>query len=176
MRQFASTKNLLEKWFIGWCESKGFRLLKQIDVGAILDLAAEPPAGVSGLLERAKQQGFVTAAQILQVQPAPEMHIEEVDGVRPLWEAAMMCAGRHLGRDVVESWLREAEPLSLRDGVLTLGAPNGTARDWIDKKYGTSPWGILGGVIIGIVGGLYNLVRESLAAIREAKDDDAKSQ
>ena len=35
MRQFASTKNLLEKWFIGWCESKGFRLLKQIDVGAI---------------------------------------------------------------------------------------------------------------------------------------------
>src|SRR5207244_3089037 len=31
-----------------------------------------------------------------------------------------------------------AEPLSLRDGVLTLGAPNGTARDWIDKKYGST--------------------------------------
>jgi site-specific recombinase XerD len=28
-------KNLLEKRFIGWCESKGLRLLKQIDVGAI---------------------------------------------------------------------------------------------------------------------------------------------
>lgn len=43
---------------------------------------------------------------------------------------------------------------------------------WIDSKFGTSPWGILGGVVIGIVGGLYNLVRESLAAIREAKSDD----
>ncbi len=28
-------KNLLERRFVGWCESKGFRLLKQIDVGAI---------------------------------------------------------------------------------------------------------------------------------------------
>ena len=43
---------------------------------------------------------------------------------------------------------------------------------WVDGKFGTSPWGILGGVFIGIVGGLYNLVRESLAAIREAKSDD----
>ena len=43
---------------------------------------------------------------------------------------------------------------------------------WIDGRYGTTPWGILVGVVIGIVGGLYNLVRESLAAAREAKDDD----
>jgi F0F1-type ATP synthase assembly protein I len=47
---------------------------------------------------------------------------------------------------------------------------------WIDGKFGTTPWGMLGGVTIGIVGGLYNLVKESLAAIREAKeDDDAQS-
>ena len=47
---------------------------------------------------------------------------------------------------------------------------------WIDGKFGTTPWGILGGVTIGIVGGLYNLVKESLAAVREAKeDDDAQS-
>ena len=45
---------------------------------------------------------------------------------------------------------------------------------WIDRKFGTSPWGILGGVTIGIVGGLYNLIRESMAAIRQAEDDDAK--
>jgi ATP synthase protein I len=44
---------------------------------------------------------------------------------------------------------------------------------WIDRKFGTSPWGILGGVVIGIVGGLYNMIRESLAAIREAGRDDA---
>ena len=43
---------------------------------------------------------------------------------------------------------------------------------WIDGKFGTSPWGILGGVGIGLVGGLYNLVRESLAAVREAQLDD----
>jgi len=46
---------------------------------------------------------------------------------------------------------------------------------WIDKKFGTGPWGMLGGVVIGIVGGLYNLVRESLDAVREARDDDAAS-
>jgi F0F1-type ATP synthase assembly protein I len=46
---------------------------------------------------------------------------------------------------------------------------------WIDGKFGTSPWGILGGVTIGIVGGLYNLIRESMAAIRDAqKDDDVR--
>lgn len=44
---------------------------------------------------------------------------------------------------------------------------------WIDGKFGTSPWGILAGVVIGIVGGLFNLVRESLTASREAQLDDA---
>ena len=43
---------------------------------------------------------------------------------------------------------------------------------WIDGKFGTSPWGILGGVTIGIVGGLYNLIKESMAAIRDAQSDD----
>ena len=58
--------------------------------------------------------------------------------VHTLLEPHPFDSGRRLGGDVVESWLREAEPLSLRDGVLTLGAPNGTARDWIDKKYGAA--------------------------------------
>jgi len=43
---------------------------------------------------------------------------------------------------------------------------------WIDGRFGTAPWGMLGGVVIGLVGGLYNLVRESLAAVREAKTED----
>ena len=43
---------------------------------------------------------------------------------------------------------------------------------WIDGRFGTAPWGMLGGVVIGLVGGLYNLVRESLAALREAKTED----
>jgi F0F1-type ATP synthase assembly protein I len=46
---------------------------------------------------------------------------------------------------------------------------------WIDRRFGTSPWGIIGGLVIGIVGGLYNLVRQSLDAIREARTEDAKA-
>ena len=45
---------------------------------------------------------------------------------------------------------------------------------WVDSKFGTKPWGLLVGVAIGIVGGLYNLIRESLAAVHEAEDEDAK--
>ena len=43
---------------------------------------------------------------------------------------------------------------------------------WIDRRWGTAPWGFLAGVFIGIVGGLYNLVRESLQAAREAGQED----
>jgi len=61
-------------------------------------------------------------------------------------------------------------------GVELAGATAGLALlgYWIDGKFGTAPWGMLGGVIIGIVGGLYNLVKQSLEALREAKDDDAR--
>ena len=43
---------------------------------------------------------------------------------------------------------------------------------WVDRRFATQPWGLLGGVVLGLVGGLYNLVRESLEASREAKADD----
>jgi F0F1-type ATP synthase assembly protein I len=43
---------------------------------------------------------------------------------------------------------------------------------WIDRRFETQPWGILGGVVLGLVGGLYNLVRESLDAVREGKTED----
>jgi ATP synthase protein I len=47
---------------------------------------------------------------------------------------------------------------------------------WIDSKFGTSPWGILICVVIGIVGGLYNLVKEAMAAASQAREDDARDE
>ena len=47
---------------------------------------------------------------------------------------------------------------------------------WIDGRFGTRPWGMIVGVVIGLVGGLYNLVKESLEAVREAKADDESAR
>ena len=44
---------------------------------------------------------------------------------------------------------------------------------WIDRHYGSQPWGLLIGLVLGFVGGLYNLVKESLQATREAAQEDA---
>ena len=44
---------------------------------------------------------------------------------------------------------------------------------WIDRRYGSQPWGLLIGVVLGMVGGFYNLIRQALLAAREAQVDDA---
>ena len=46
---------------------------------------------------------------------------------------------------------------------------------WIDRRYGTAPWGLVVGLILGMAGGLYNLVRESLKAVRDAGREDAEA-
>jgi ATP synthase protein I len=38
---------------------------------------------------------------------------------------------------------------------------------WIDRHYGTGPWGLLIGAGLGLVGGMYNMIREALAGVRE---------
>lgn len=37
-----------------------------------------------------------------------------------------------------------------------------------DRHFGTNPWGVLTGAILGLVGGMYNVIRQALAATREA--------
>ncbi len=39
---------------------------------------------------------------------------------------------------------------------------------WIDRHYDSRPWGVLIGAFLGLTGGMYNLIRESLAAFRES--------
>jgi F0F1-type ATP synthase assembly protein I len=38
---------------------------------------------------------------------------------------------------------------------------------WWDHHFGTSPWGIVGWGAVGLVGGMYNLIRQSLLAFKE---------
>ncbi|HNQ22887.1 MAG TPA: AtpZ/AtpI family protein [Phycisphaerae bacterium] len=41
---------------------------------------------------------------------------------------------------------------------------------WIDRHYGCGPWGVVIGVALGLIGGMYNLVRQALVASREADE------
>ena len=71
------------------------------------------------------------------------------------------------------SWVRHAGI-----GLELAGAVAGFALIgyWIDSRYGTSPWGLVVGVGLGLVGGLYNFVKQSLQATREAQEDDARGR
>ncbi len=41
---------------------------------------------------------------------------------------------------------------------------------WLDRKYGWTPWGVLSGAMLGIVGGLANFLREARALMLTAPD------
>lgn len=42
---------------------------------------------------------------------------------------------------------------------------------WIDHHFGTRPWGLLVCAIVGVVGGLYNLIRRSVLEMMEPPRD-----
>ncbi|MFN3648815.1 MAG: chromosomal replication initiator protein DnaA [Armatimonadota bacterium] len=63
------------------------------------------------------------------------LEIEETGPLHELWSEVLQAAETRLGRESVESWLKDTGPVSLEEGVLTIGAPNSTARTWIEKKY-----------------------------------------
>ena len=46
---------------------------------------------------------------------------------------------------------------------------------WIDAHYGTGPWGVLIGAALGLIGGTYNLIRQSMAAFRQL-DQEARDK
>jgi F0F1-type ATP synthase assembly protein I len=37
-----------------------------------------------------------------------------------------------------------------------------------DRHFGTGPWGLLIGALLGLIGGMYNLIRQSLSATRDS--------
>jgi F0F1-type ATP synthase assembly protein I len=38
---------------------------------------------------------------------------------------------------------------------------------WWDRHYGTAPKGVVVGAVLGLIGGMYNLIRQSLSATRD---------
>jgi F0F1-type ATP synthase assembly protein I len=43
---------------------------------------------------------------------------------------------------------------------------------WVDRQRGSQPWGVLIGALLGLVGGLYNLIKASLRAAHEAEQEE----
>lgn len=45
---------------------------------------------------------------------------------------------------------------------------------WVDRHYETAPWGLVIGAVLGIIGGLYNFIREATKATREGSDRSSR--
>lgn len=43
---------------------------------------------------------------------------------------------------------------------------------WADRHWQSSPWGLLAGLTLGLIGGMYNLIREAMQASRQAREED----
>jgi F0F1-type ATP synthase assembly protein I len=41
---------------------------------------------------------------------------------------------------------------------------------WIDGRLGTAPWGLVIGAMIGLIGGMANLLRSALSAVEPAEE------
>ncbi len=48
---------------------------------------------------------------------------------------------------------------------------------WIDQHYGwRRPWGLLTGAALGLTGGMYNLIRQSLSAFQQSQYSDRRDE
>jgi chromosomal replication initiator protein len=76
------------------------------------------------------------------------LEIEDAGDLRSLWDEVLARTERRLGREAVESWLRDSQPVQLGDGVLKIAVPNATSRTWIEKKYA----GAIGEAVCAVYG------------------------
>jgi F0F1-type ATP synthase assembly protein I len=44
-----------------------------------------------------------------------------------------------------------------------------------DRHFGSRPWGLLTGAILGLIGGMYNMIRQSLSAFKQDGDGGKRS-
>lgn len=44
---------------------------------------------------------------------------------------------------------------------------------WWDRHFGTEPWGFWIGLAVGMVGGMYNLIRQGMAASKNANSSSS---
>jgi F0F1-type ATP synthase assembly protein I len=42
---------------------------------------------------------------------------------------------------------------------------------WIDSHYGSQPWGLIVGAALGVVGAMYNLIRQNYKSGRKSNSD-----
>lgn len=99
------------------------------------------------------------------------LEIEDAGDLRSFWNEVLERAERRLGREAVESWLRDSQPLVLGGGVLKVAVPNATSRAWIEKKYAA----VIGEAVCAVYGEpvTLELVLQS-AASRTAKPAKSK--
>jgi F0F1-type ATP synthase assembly protein I len=41
---------------------------------------------------------------------------------------------------------------------------------WVDRHWNCRPWGLLIGVVLGLTGGMYNMIRQALGAFKPPGD------
>lgn len=47
---------------------------------------------------------------------------------------------------------------------------------WVDRRYGCRPWGTVIGAVLGLTGGMYNLIRKALNAFPSDKRNGTDGQ
>ncbi|MGV3724571.1 MAG: chromosomal replication initiator protein DnaA [Actinomycetota bacterium] len=63
------------------------------------------------------------------------LEIEEAGELGGLWQEVLARVEGRIGREAVESWLRDTTPVHLDGERLRISLPSATARTWVDKKY-----------------------------------------